>query len=766
MGTRPPGETIIGYTPYTAKRPARGRNCYGTAFAIHPRWLGQLSDFVVDQTPYPGLTARLRFKDLTVCGIYLPPHETLEGCHRLILSVLPDELERPLLLIGDLNMRLGDRTGDTFKNPRGSGLPPWLEDKGLALLDSDHGVPTCWQGTQASSIVDYIWASPPTSQCALQVRTVHEDDVGGSDHRAVLVRLPMGAPPDQRRTQRRMIRTERLTEPGVSERYSAAVSAALAHHSLDPTDFLSGQAWVNALDKRITDSMHSAALLVLGEKSPRFTRARFVTEELREARRQRVRAFNAWRNTHLEEPRAQRYIEYQRARAFQHREVRASQHAVFTRFAKDMVLKQKGEQVRVLANMARSRRQIGGCGLKCDAEGLSRVESHFTRMFNSSTLPQDTIRSSMVSGPDEDGGPPPFTLDGIIELLRMTPRGKAPGRSGLKGELFNAAASTLAGPVLELFRAVWEWGACPRSWSVARIHPLFKKGARDDVANYRPISLTETLRKIFEKSIFPCLSQVAEPLDIRQGGFRRMRGTLEQVACLHDAVRHRATTTKGQVQMAFLDIKAAYDSVHRPILWEMLRKKGAPQHWVQVLCALFEHNVSRVAVNDKETGEVVHVSGLLQGSILSPTLYSVFIDDLPKRLAQLGRPGQGDTPVAAFLYADDIALVADNALHLQSMLRLCDEHAREFGYRFAPAKCVHLGALPGETVYLDSVPLPKSEVFPYLGITIGVRGIQYEAHAERVAVSFNKVLQLFRAFGLHGNGLALETCRHAYVTFL
>ena len=286
------------------------------------------------------------------------------------------------------------------------------------------------------------------------------------------------------------------------------------------------------------------------------------------------------------------------------------------------------------------------------------------------------------------------------------------------------------------------------------------------MANYRPISLTENLRKAFERVLYPHLVEVAEPLNIRQGGFRRMRGTIEQVACLHDAVRHRASATQGQVQLAFLDIKAAYDSVHRPLLWKQLHQRGASTRMIEVLQALFDHNVSHVAVNDRETGEVAHISGLLQGSILSPTLYSIFIDDLPKRLAQLGRPGQGHMRVAAFLYADDIALVADNASHLQDMLNVCEAHAQEHGYRFAPAKCIHLGAKPGETVHLQQEPLPKAEVFPYLGVPFRIIGIDYLAHANQVAESFIRSLHLFRAFGLHGNGLPLETSRHAYVTFL
>ena len=102
----------------------------------------------------------------------------------------------------------------------------------------------------------------------------------------------------------------------------------------------------------------------------------------------------------------------------------------------------------------------------------------------------------------------------------------------------------------------------PTSWKLTRIQPVPKKGDLTQISNYRPISLTEVLRKLFERILLPFIQTFIEPLTVEQGGFRQNRGCMDQVATLQQWCSQKHSQSK---IMAFLDIKAAYDSVDREI---------------------------------------------------------------------------------------------------------------------------------------------------------------------------------------------------------
>ena len=92
--------------------------------------------------------------------------------------------------------------------------------------------------------------------------------------------------------------------------------------------------------------------------------------------------------------------------------------------------------------------------------------------------------------------------------------------------------------------------------------------------------------------------------------------------------------------MAFLDIKAAYDQVDRSRLWYKLLKRGVPVGFVEILKSLFDANSSFVAFTGVSSEPFPNQSGVLQGSLMSPLLYSVFIDDLVERLNEDASPVQ------------------------------------------------------------------------------------------------------------------------------
>src|SRR5262249_43345579 len=151
----------------------------------------------------------------------------------------------------------------------------------------------------------------------------------------------------------------------------------------------------------------------------------------------------------------------------------------------------------------------------------------------------------------------------------------------------------------KIIKSAEEHRRLPSAWLKATLIPLYKKkGSRLDVESYRPIAVTSSARKIVELAMIRKFSQpLDDGLSRTQGGFRRRRGTYEQVYTLHELIRAHRTENR-TLKMAFLDIKSAYDTVARGFLWEKLAEKEVRPENIEALRLLFEFNSGEVYGSD------------------------------------------------------------------------------------------------------------------------------------------------------------------------
>src|SRR6185437_14264826 len=147
---------------------------------------------------------------------------------------------------------------------------------------------------------------------------------------------------------------------------------------------------------------------------------------------------------------------------------------------------------------------------------------------------------------------------------------------------------------------------------------------RTDVNDYRPITLTSCVGKLFEALLLVRLTAFSDANDLlveEQGGFRAGRSTLDQIFTLHEILtsrKERGTPTF----LAFLDARRAYDRVWRDGLLLRLLEAGVTGQTFKILQSMLTANKRQVVVGGEASDSFETTVGLPQGAVLSPWLYS------------------------------------------------------------------------------------------------------------------------------------------------
>jgi len=179
---------------------------------------------------------------------------------------------------------------------------------------------------------------------------------------------------------------------------------------------------------------------------------------------------------------------------------------------------------------------------------------------------------------------------------------------------------------------IWETEQLPNQWNEGTIFPLYKKGDRLDCTNYRPITLLNVAYKIFAIILNQRLVDIVESkLSDYQSGFRSNRSTIDNIFMI-GKIMEKCYEYNVDIHNICIVYKHAFDSIKRNKTLDSLTQNKIPSKLIRLIKLTLENTTAKVRVNNAYTMEFRVESGVKQGDLLSPTLFSLVIERVFKKL--------------------------------------------------------------------------------------------------------------------------------------
>jgi hypothetical protein len=210
----------------------------------------------------------------------------------------------------------------------------------------------------------------------------------------------------------------------------------------------------------------------------------------------------------------------------------------------------------------------------------------------------------------------------------------APGPDGITARLLQNLEEEVAVPLEIIFNMSMSSGYTLNDWGTANVTPIHKKGTKGDPGNYRPISLTSIQCKILESIIKDrMMEHLLENNLIKDSQHGFMPGR----SCATNFVEFIDFVTKEiddghPVDIYYLDFTKAFDKVPRMRLVKKMQAKGIDKGVVQWIDNWLTGCTQRACIQGERSETSPVDSGMLQGTVLGPTLFSSYIDDLEQEI--------------------------------------------------------------------------------------------------------------------------------------
>ena len=275
----------------------------------------------------------------------------------------------------------------------------------------------------------------------------------------------------------------------------------------------------------------------------------------------------------------------------------------------------------------------------------------------------------------------PITISEIKEIIKKLKKGKSSGPDLICYEIIKYSSSVMLTSLAKIFNLILETSFYPDNWNKSFIIPLFKGGDQTDPSNYRGISLMNCLSKIFNSVINNRLLIIFKnKINPSQFGFTRNSRTTDSLFILKTLINKYVNSEKQKIFGCFVDLKKAFDSVWRlGLLYKIIKEQTIGIKLYNVIKGMYMHTEASVKSNENLSNYVQINRGVKQGDSLSPTLFNLYINDLPDIFDKNCCPiALENMSINCLMFADDLLLLSETPEGLQKSLDNLNQYCRNW----------------------------------------------------------------------------------------
>ena len=687
-------------------------------------------------TPLEAVAARISFKKtITICSIYLSPSKPVT---KTDLTNLISQLPEPFLLVGDMNGH-SPRWGSDHHSSQGKIIEDVLDQLDLCLLNS--GSPTFCAPSGALSSLDLAICDP---SIFLDLQWKAHNDLCGSDHFPTFITLPeSGAEDPQSRWK--------FTKADWDQ-FRSLATVQISDNVLNNDDPV--LCFSNALLQCATATVPKTSGKGDKIKTPWFD------DECKTVHRQRKQAQRNFFNN----PTLANKILHQNLRAKTRYIFKQKRKHSWRTFCSKLNFKTSSKTVwKVIRRIkGKNSREVVQC-LKQHGQNITDKKqvanllastihhnsssAHYSNSFQhvKTKIEQKTCN---FNSDNSEVYNVPFIMEELTDAI-LKSNNSATGPDDIHYQLISHLPESALTVLLNVFNHIWSSGSFPPSWREALVIPIPKPGKdHSDPNNYRPIALTSCLCKTMERMIYDRLMWQLEhiqALDISQCGFRKGRCTTDHLVRFEAFVRDALVNGDHVVSVLF-DLEKAYDTTWKHGILKDLQDLGFRGNMPTFIDNFLTDRKFQVRLGSTLSDPFEQEMGVPQGSILSPLLFNIKINNIVKSVKE---------GIDKSLFVDDFSISArgKTLAGVERQLQLCVDKIQKWvdgnGFTFSSSKteCIHFHRKHNQVldpkINLYGKPIRVSKQVKFLGLIFDSK-LSFLPHLKYLKDSCQKGLNVLK----------------------